>query len=91
MLCTTETPEGANIGLVRNLAISAHITIDSNPQVILDILNEKEMVPLEEATPLDVYQYPKVIVNGDWVGIHRQPQTLIPELKEMRRNGIINI
>jgi DNA-directed RNA polymerase II subunit RPB2 len=91
MLCTTETPEGANIGLVRNLAISAHITIDSNSQVMLDILNEKGIILLEEVSPLDIYQYPKIILNGNWIGIHQQPETLVPELKNMRRSGVINI
>jgi DNA-directed RNA polymerase II subunit RPB2 len=91
MLCVTETPEGGNIGLVRNIALSASITTNSNPKVVIDLLFENGVISLEEIAPLEVYQYPKVFVNGDWIGIHREPHILVPQLLEYRRSGVINI
>ena len=35
--------------------------------------------------------YCKVFVNGDWIGFTDKPQSIINELKEGRKNGIINI
>ncbi len=86
-----ETPEGASIGIVKNLAMMANITIDSNPMAIIECLDEFGMIPLEEADPSDISKFVGVFVNGDWMGIHSEPNELVKKLREMRRQGKINI
>ncbi len=86
-----ETPEGSSIGIVKNLAMLASITIDSNPMTIIECLGELGVVPLEEVAQNEIARYVKVFVNGDWLGIHKNPNEFIGTLRNMRRKAIINI
>ena len=40
MICPAETPEGHAVGLVKNLALMAYISVGSQPQPILEFLEE---------------------------------------------------
>jgi hypothetical protein len=35
-------------------------------------------------------QTTKVFVNGAWVGVHREPQTLVRTLRQLRRQDDVN-
>lgn len=89
--CPCETPEGASIGVVKNMALTAYITVRNNPQPVLDCLMEFGIISLEDATPYDISLYVKVMINGDWIGITKEPSTLVGKLRSVRRMGIINI
>jgi DNA-directed RNA polymerase II subunit RPB2 len=91
IICPAETPEGQNIGVVKNMSLMAHITIPSKTEPIVCCLEELGMCSLETIRPLDVSRYVKVFINGDWQGIHKEPSKLLEQLKNLRRNGIINI
>lgn len=39
-ICPAETPEGASVGIVKNLAVMCHITIPSDPTPIHDYFNQ---------------------------------------------------
>ena len=91
IICPAETPEGQNIGVVKNMSLMAHITIPSKTEPIICCLEELGMLSLETIRPLDVSMYVKVFINGDWQGIHKEPHKLLEQLKNLRRNGIINI
>lgn len=91
IICPAETPEGQNIGVVKNMSLMAHITIPSKTEPIVCCLEELGMCSLETIRPLDVSMYVKVFINGDWQGIHKEPSKLLEQLKNLRRNGIINI
>lgn len=51
MICPAETPEGHAVGLVKNLALMAYISVGSQPSPILEFLEEWTMENLEEITP----------------------------------------
>lgn len=51
MVCPAETPEGAAVGLVKNLALMAYISVGSQPRPILEFLEEWSMENLEEIAP----------------------------------------
>lgn len=89
--CSVETPEGASIGIVKNLAMTAHITLDADPQPIHMCMSEMGVIPLEQANPLEISRYVNIFINGDWIGIHKEPHKFVSEMRNRRRRGMINI
>ncbi|XP_051176598.1 DNA-directed RNA polymerase II subunit RPB2 [Leptopilina boulardi] len=85
MLCPAETPEGAAVGLVKNLALMAYISVGSQPSPILEFLEEWSMENLEEIASSAIADATKIFVNGCWVGIHREPDHLMATLRKLRR------
>merc|ERR1719397_409696 len=91
MICPAETPEGAAVGLVKNLALMAYISVGNTPSPILEFLEEWSMENLEEIAPSSIADATKIFVNGCWVGIHRDPEQLMATLRKLRRQmDIIN-
>lgn len=70
MICPAETPEGAAVGLVKNLALMAYISVGSQPSPILEFLEEWSMENLEEIAPSAIADATKIFVNGCWVSCH---------------------
>ncbi|TKR68631.1 hypothetical protein L596_024590 [Steinernema carpocapsae] len=85
MVCPAETPEGQAVGLVKNLALMAYISVGSCPDPILEFLEEWSMENLEEVAPSSIKDATKIFVNGAWVGVHRDPEQLMLTLKKLRR------
>eukprot|EP00117_Sycon_ciliatum_P030225 scpid20794/ scgid23886/ DNA-directed RNA polymerase II subunit RPB2; DNA-directed RNA polymerase II 140 kDa polypeptide; DNA-directed RNA polymerase II subunit B; RNA polymerase II subunit 2; RNA polymerase II subunit B2 len=85
MICPAETPEGAAVGLVKNLALMAYISVGSQPSPILEFLEEWAMENLEEISPAAILGATKIFVNGCWVGIHHEPDELMSTLLKLRR------
>lgn len=85
MICPAETPEGQAVGLVKNLALMAYISVGSQPDPMLEFLEEWGMENLEEASPGSIKSSTKVFVNGSWVGIHNDPESLMKTLRKLRR------
>jgi DNA-directed RNA polymerase II subunit RPB2 len=90
-ICPAETPEGAPVGIVKNLAMLTVITIASSTQPIREFIIHHGMRQIEDIHSETIYGKCKVFINGDWVGIHEKPAVLLGELRKMRRNGEINI
>ena len=91
-LCPAETPEGASIGIVKNLSYMCHVTITSNSSSLYNII-----IPLiitiddyndDNSKLLDKV---KVFINGCWIGITNEPEKLFNDLKDKKYKGIINI
>jgi DNA-directed RNA polymerase II subunit RPB2 len=89
-LCPAETPEGASVGIVKNLAYMAHITIYSNSRSLYDYI-EPHIVSIDQLKPIDLFDKVKVFINGSWIGITEAANELFMMLKEMKVKGIINI
>ena len=91
-LCPAETPEGASVGVVKNISYMAHVTIHSNSNSLYDyILPNILKIDDGELRPNFMYDKVKVFINGAWIGITLNPEELYIELKEMKYKGIINI
>ena len=91
-LCPAETPEGQAIGIVKNLAYLAHITINSNSSGLYEyILPIIESIDNYKGTHKELYDYVKVFINGTWVGITKEPAQVYANLKDKKYKGIINI
>jgi len=89
-LCPAETPEGASVGIVKNMSYMTHVTIHSNSNSLYEYI-APHIFSLEILSPSDLYDKVKVFINGSWIGISEDPQTLYLLLKEMKFKGIINI
>lgn len=90
-LCLAESPEGASVGVVKNISYMSHITIPSNPES-LHAQVKSHIESLDAiADCKDLYDKVKVFVNGAWVGISRDPMELYHLLKDKKCKGIINI
>uniref|UniRef100_M4BF07 DNA-directed RNA polymerase subunit beta n=1 Tax=Hyaloperonospora arabidopsidis (strain Emoy2) TaxID=559515 RepID=M4BF07_HYAAE len=85
MICPAETPEGQAVGLVKNLALMAYISVGSPQAPILEFLEEWATENLEEIKPQIIPHSTKIFVNGNWVGVHREPNELIRTLRSLRR------
>ena len=91
-LCPAETPEGQSIGIVKNLAYLAHITINSNSSGLYDyILPIIDNIDSYNGSYKDLDDYVKVFINGSWVGITNDPEKIYNNLKDKKYKGIINI
>jgi DNA-directed RNA polymerase II subunit RPB2 len=91
VICPAETPEGHACGLVKNMALMAQITVDSPAKPVLDALSEWSVEYLEEVACPQIPKATKVFVNGLWVGIHREPDELVAQLRSIRRSGELGV
>ena len=95
MLCPVETPEGAKIGIVKSLAMTATITMQNSSQhsIIKMILsNNTNIKHPYDIDPLTMNQYAKILLNGDWIGVTTLDNShdIYNMLKKHRRDGIID-
>ncbi|KAI9217682.1 Rna polymerase II [Blastocladiella britannica] len=90
MVCPAETPEGQACGLVKNLSLMAYISVGTPAEPIRDTLYEHGVEDLAVLSAADVAQGTKVLVNGAWIGIHREPGALYNALRGLRRIGSIH-
>lgn len=103
-ICPAETPEGASVGIVKNLSVMCHITIPSDPTPIHDyftnlsnnyISNQNQENPIY--VPIDLYDTTyyynkvKIFVNGSFIGITNNPIQLYNDLKDKKYKGVFNI
>mgnify|MGYP006084492695 CR=1 FL=1 len=89
-LCPAETPEGASVGVVKNISYMTHITIPSNSNCLYDYITPN-IHTFDELSTSELYDGVKVFINGSWIGIAKNPMELYTELKSKKQKGIINI
>ena len=90
-ICPFETPEGQPVGLVKNMSLSSTITTNSNSISIRLLIISLNLKLLEDATPNEINTNCLVFVNGDWIGVHSEPDLLVKKLRFERRQANINI
>ncbi|RLF24264.1 MAG: DNA-directed RNA polymerase subunit B [Thermoprotei archaeon] len=89
-LCPNESPEGQNCGLVKNLALTARITIGIDEKHIEELLLDKfKVIPIDVARSEGI-KGAKIFLNGRLIGIHQEPEKLVNEIRRMRRQGMIS-
>lgn len=87
-ICPAETPEGPNCGLVKNLALTAIISVGTDEKKIESVLYDLGVIPLEEVE--EVSNRAKIYLNGKLLGIHPNYQPLIETIRMKRRHGDLN-
>lgn len=97
MVCPSETPEGASVGLVKNLALSTHITTNVSSAYVRELVEEfgthifddRVQDPMPFLKAMGSEDAVHVMVNGDIVGYHTQPQMFYDKMKSFKRCGNI--
>lgn len=81
-ICPSETPEGASVGLVKNMSLLAHVSL------------ERPSSPVELFVEEHLHQNwligSKVFVNGAWKGNCKDGASLCRGLKQARRMGLLH-
>jgi len=88
-MCPAEVPEGQACGLVKNISLMCYVSVGSSPASIMELLEEWSMENLEEISPSSIHETTKVFLNGNWVGISRDPDMLMKTLLQLRRKVTI--
>jgi DNA-directed RNA polymerase subunit B len=88
-LCAVETPEGQNVGLVKNLALLAEITTGVDEEEVEQLLLNLGVVPVLKAREEGVGGA-EVYLNGRLIGIHPNPEELVKAVRGLRRQGKIS-
>ena len=87
-----DTPDGANIGFHKNLALSTQVTRGYPSKIILDWLNKNITInSLLDCDPLALSKMSKVFVNGCWIGGVDNPLECVEKMVLYKRNGLIPI
>ena len=84
-VCPSETPEGQQVGLVKNLANSCEITISSNPDIIKELFTDY-IIDLQDINIYNINKTDNILVyiNGDILGYTFEPAKLIEDFKKYR-------
>ena len=91
-ICSAETPEGGSVGVVKNMALSCHITNYCEIAPIEDILcNCKGVININDKSPIELKDTYKIFINGNWKYTTFNPKYLIDLLKKYRRTGVIHV
>lgn len=87
--CPAETPEGKKAGLVKNMALTALITIGSSPAPVRKIIETILGTKAEENFPASL-SWTRVFLNGSPLGETNTPADLVKRLVRYRRNAKLN-
>ena len=91
MMCPFESPDGASIGYLKNMALLTKITAGINVEKIKKCLIDIGIIPLNRCNFLINKNITGVFLNGSLYGYTGDPIFITRILKAYRRNGLINI
>lgn len=89
MLCPADTPEGEACGLVKNLALLAHITTDDEAAPIERLCRDLGVEDVNMLTGNEIHSSGAYLVflNGLILGAHPRPRYLVNMMRTLRRQG----
>ena len=89
-ICPSETPEGSNCGLVKNLALSAIISVSVPSEEIIEKLYEMGTDYFTDVKDSVKKDGTRIFVDGKLIGYHKDGEKLAGSLRELRRSNKIN-
>jgi len=89
-ICPSETPEGSNCGLVKNLALSAIISVNVPSEEIIEKIFDLGTVYFLDAKPDLRKDGTRVFVDGKLIGFFKDGAKLAESLRNLRRNSKIH-
>jgi len=89
-ICPSETPEGSNCGLVKNLALSAIISVSVSSEEIIEKMYEFGTAHFSEVKDSVKKDGTRIFVDGKLIGYHKDGEKLANSLRELRRSSKIH-
>ena len=93
-ICPAETPEGHSVGVVKNMATTAIVSISSDPLVVRHLLEASgDLQSLASTSAAEKHSGTRFFLNGAWIGTVA-PATVFKTvniLRKAKRAGIIHI
>jgi DNA-directed RNA polymerase beta subunit len=93
-ICPAETPEGHSVGVVKNMATTAIVSISSDPSILRSFLEGLgTLQTLASTTASEKHLGTRVFLNGAWIGtvpVNSVFKT-VNSLRKAKRAGIIHI
>ena len=89
-ICPSETPEGSNCGLVKNLALSAIISISVDSSDVRQKLDDLGVEDFLDVSNSVKKTGARVFLDGKFIGYFPDGEELISSLRELRRNNKIS-
>jgi DNA-directed RNA polymerase subunit B len=86
-ICPVESPEGQNIGLVKNLALSAIVSNEYPAEFMFERIRGLGLIDVEKASDAVRSKGAKVFLNGDLIGYVLNVDEFVNKLREMRRES----
>ncbi len=87
--CPSDTPEGKKAGLMKNMALSALITVGSDPEPVKIMVKGFLGNKAEKSYPASL-SWTKVFINGMPIGETDEPEKLVNALVRSRREARLN-
>ena len=86
-MCPCESPDGASIGLIKNMAVLNHVTSSADPETVMNALRAAgfEILPRNNNN-----NNVRLHLNNNWIGSTNQPKEIVEYIKLLRRNGYID-
>lgn len=98
-----ESPDGHKIGLHKHLSLMASVTMNldlsqiniikseiTKAYFVDDNINYPYLLLMTNVDKIDLKIHTHININGEWIGITKEPLGLANILKEKRKKGIIN-
>jgi DNA-directed RNA polymerase beta subunit len=97
MICPNETPEGASVGLVKNMAMSTHITTSVSSTHVREVVARLDaQIYSDDVTNHFAFlkcmggeTVAHIMINGDIIGYHERPSDFYTTMKHYKRSGFI--
>ena len=97
MTTVHNTPEGSAVGLVKNMALSTHITTSISSVYVRKVIEELGTKlytdeiedPIEFLNGMGSDTAVRIIINGDIIGYHDDPVDFYYKMKHLKRYGTI--
>lgn len=92
MLCPSDTPEGEQCGLVKNLALMTHITTDDDEEPVRKIVFILGAEDITSSSGVEMYRDGAYIIfiNGTPIASTLQPKRFLTGFRKFRRMGRIS-
>jgi len=92
LICPSDTPEGESCGLVKSLALLAHVSTKENSifvKWLLQNLGVYSVISLNLISLKNSKNFSTVFIDGEFIGYHSLPSKLLYTLRFLRRVGLI--
>jgi DNA-directed RNA polymerase beta subunit len=90
-ICPIETPEGQGCGLIKDYALTSHVSIGSKVtwSILYGLITET-VGPAGPSGDSHIRCKVKVLLDGSWLGSTDDPNGLVSKIRKMRRTMIID-